>query len=181
MSTQTIKYNDGYVMYVTNENNQYIDELMYIASQDTSHPLYKNYQNVDIKRFVFCNIIVHNNIPVMFWGTEIPNWCPPNVGRAFVRTYKNPAYRERNTWLEQGRWMRQVLNYDEYSLWLNRYNISNLIYTRNVVAKKDSKGWLSRIGNWSEYPQTCLINQTLQRVYYWKQTSDLDFLKALHQ
>jgi len=181
MATQQIEYTDGFKMYVTNEPSPYIDRLADIARQDTTHPLYKNYQKWDLSRFVFCNIVVFEDTPVLFWGTEKPNWCPSNIARAYTRLYKNPLYRYNNTLVEQAKWMFRAVNYNEYQMWLDRYNITNLIYTRNVTTKQDSFRLAQRAANWKKYPETCLINQVQQHVYYWKDSTDLLFLKSLHQ
>lgn len=183
MATQKIQYENDYVMYITNESNHYINEMMKIASEDTSHPLYKNYQKLDISRFLFCNIIVHNETPVFFWGTESPSWCPANIARGFCRMYKNPAYQDPNplSWRSQvRRWGKPAIAYEECSLWLDRYQITNVLVTRNLNSKKDIARIMSTAG-WTTYPHICLINKVPQIVYSWKNTPDLVFLEALHQ
>lgn len=181
MAVQAIQYSNGFVMYIADKSIPHVDVLADIARNDTSHPLHKNYQRWDLSRFIFFNIIVFNDVPVMFWGTEKPKWCPPNIARAYTRFYKNPIYRTNETWQQQAVWTFHALNYANYSNWLEQNKIDNILYTRNVTTKRDAVRLLQRSAGWKKYPHVCVINQTPQHVYYWKDNTDLSFLKSLHQ
>jgi hypothetical protein len=173
-----ITYDDDTYMIVADEPTEQLKEILHTASVDKSHPLSSNYTNINMNRFAFYNVAVHNNVPMMFFGTERSSWMPSGVARALTRFYKHPSYRPSEMWSTQ-KWMMRALDYDKYDSWLTRHNIRTLIMTRNVGDKNDATRYLTRVG-WNAYPHICRINRTSQHVY-WRGDESLSFLTALHE
>jgi small-conductance mechanosensitive channel len=166
-------------MIVADQPTEEFNRLQKIASEDQSHSLYKNYRKLNINRFIFYHIVLNHDTPVFFYGTEMPDWAPSNVARAFTRMFKHPQYRDRSKYLEFAPWIKQALDYQSAQHWLDRFKIDTLLITRNVNNKKDAYRYIANLG-WSLYPTICIINKKQQYVYY-AGNPDLRFLHFFHK
>lgn len=187
---ERIPFDRNFYIIVANVRTPEFTEITKVAANDYDHPLANNYSNLEPDRFLFYNIVVYEDEPMMFFGTEHSDWMPPTVARSYARFYKHPKYRKPDMWNFQIPALKIVLDYDEYQPWLDRYGIETLIFTRNVTSKRDAVRFLSGKSassdrflcgkGWSSYPKLCNINNTLQHVY-WKGKEDLSFLADMHQ
>lgn len=71
-------------------------QLYALAKQDKTHPLWKNYQNIDLETYETMIVTVRNNIPASFQGIYNNGRWPVNVSRYCNRAYINPYFRNRN-------------------------------------------------------------------------------------
>lgn len=171
-------FSSDYYMIISNEPTSWLDRMSFIASNDSSHLLSKNYKKICYEMFAFYVIVVNNDVPAFFYGTEKPSWTPPNIGRAYHKMFKHPLYRDRSKFLEFAPWIKRAVDYNEMQEWTDLYGIDGLIVTRNVNTKKDATRYILDL-QWQKYPYTCNIRSKEQWVYY-RGNIDLGFLKPFH-
>lgn len=172
-----IYHTDQAYMMIADEPTPQLEDILQVASKDASHPLFANYKRINMKRFLFYNIAVHNETPFMFFGTEHADWMPAGVARGLTRFYKHPLYRQNDYWHLQ-RWVMKSIDYSQYGSWTDKFNIQTILATRNIADKQDATRYMTK-GGWNLYPNVCHINNVDQYVY-WRGEPNLSFLENLH-
>lgn len=66
------------------------------AQEDHTHPLWENYQSIDIDTYEHMIVNVRDNTPVAFHGIYNNNRWPSNVSRICNRAYIHPTNRQLN-------------------------------------------------------------------------------------
>ena len=79
---------------VTNNPCGEWEKIYDIARNDKSHPLWENYQNIDLKEYEAMIINVRDDIPAAFHGVYNNGRWPHNVARICNRAYINPYFRD---------------------------------------------------------------------------------------
>lgn len=172
-----IYYNDHTFMLVANEPTPELEQILSVASVDREHPLAANYKRIDMRRFLFYNVAVHEDTPMCFFGTEHAGWMPAGVARGLTRFYKHPLYRQNEYWHLQ-KWMLKSIDYNQYQKWTEIFGVRTILATRNLADKQDATRYMRR-GGWNLYPNVCRVNGVDQYVY-WRGYEDLSFLEQLH-
>jgi hypothetical protein len=89
---------DQYLL-VTNNSPEW-QELYKIAQEDKGHPLWENYQNIDLDTYEHMIVTVRDGRPASFQGIYNNGRWPGNVSRFCNRAYINPYFRDLGQGLE---------------------------------------------------------------------------------
>lgn len=183
---EQFRINADFEMVIFDQEFEPFQRLADIAKKDDTHALHHNYDEVDIKDFVFMNLLMYKQQPAIFYGLQQKDWMPKHAARAYTRLYKSPQFRDPsyhtifNTELLWG-----VCDYNMYEhVWRSK-DITTLFITRNVMAKRDPSATVFRRyfggseSGWHKYSQVCTINSIPQRVM-WMGDPDVEFLTPYH-
>lgn len=157
-----------------------------IAKQDNTHALHHNYKDVDVRDFVFMNLLLYKQQPALFYGLQQKPWMPKYTARAYTRLYKSPQFRDPSHYTAfNTELVWRACDYGMYEhAWRNK-GITTLFTTRNVVAKRDPLATVfhryfgGSDSGWHKYPHVCMINSTPQHIM-WMGDPDIEFLAQHH-
>jgi len=85
---------------ITNNSCKEWETIYEIARNDHSHPLWENYQDIDITEYQAMIINIRNGIPAAFHGVYNGGRWPVNTARICNRAYINPYFRDLGQGLE---------------------------------------------------------------------------------
>jgi len=85
---------------ITNQPCGEWENIYSIARNDRDHPLWENYQNIDITEYEAMIINTRDDVPAAFHGVYNNGRWPDNVSRICNRAYINPYFRLRGQGLE---------------------------------------------------------------------------------
>jgi len=167
-------YEDFSLMF-SNEPSSELDHMLNLAKTDSSNPLFENYQNIKLEDFLFHNIVLYKNKPIIFYGIQRDPWMPDYAARGYTKLYKDSEFKDSRFLISKfSTKFKKEFNYFTYNKWTDLYGIKTIFFTRNLQMKEDaSRMW--KYTGWKQYPYICKINFTHQYVY-WDGEEKLDFL-----
>jgi len=92
------------------------EEIYKIAQEDRDHPLWENYQTIDLKTYETMVLTTCGGLPASFQGIYNNGRWPENVSRFCNRAYINPYFRQSGHGLEIT-WRNVKYTLDNYYQW----------------------------------------------------------------
>ena len=92
------------------------EEIYKISQNDSTHPLWENYQTIDLNSYEYMILTMLENRPASFQGIYNNGRWPNNVSRFCNRAYINPYFRNLGQGLEIT-WRNIKYTIDNYNLW----------------------------------------------------------------
>jgi hypothetical protein len=102
--------------HVLNEPTNKWREIYAIAQLDQTHPLWENYQEIDLDTYETMVLTTVNDLPASFQGIYNNGRWPLNVSRFCNRAYITPYFRELGCGLEIT-WRNVKYTLDQYDQW----------------------------------------------------------------
>lgn len=126
------------------------EDIYKLAREDQTHPLWENYQTIDINSYESMVLTMSEGMPASFQGVYNNGRWPENVSRFCNRAYINPYFRNLGHGLEIT-WRNIKYTLDNYDYW----GKDVLFISRGVQYDNASVSW-KKFKKFCDY----LINKT---------------------